>query len=74
MKCKDWDPDPLLALGLPLKEGDEVCRWWLGGKACRLYNRGPCETEGKQSLPEQVQCPGLDNDKVLIPEKYVAEK
>ena len=66
MKCNDWDPDPLLALGLPLHEYDEICRWWLGGKACRLHNHGACETEGRQSLPEQAQSLEFDSGKVLI--------
>ena len=72
MKCNNWTPEP--NIGLPLQEGEKVCRWWLGGTACRLHIRRPCETEGRQSLPEQVKCHELDSGKVLIPEEYGAEK
>ncbi len=35
--------------GLGLEHGvQEVWRHWLGGVACRLWNMGPCPTEGRR--------------------------
>jgi len=35
--------------GLALEHGvEEVCRHWLGGVACRLWNMGPCPTDGRR--------------------------
>ena len=42
----------LIYPGLSLKHGvEEVCRHWLGGVACRLWNMGPCPTEGRRLAP-----------------------
>ena len=49
-ECPYWVADTsLIYPGLSLKHGvQEVCRHWLGGVACRLWNMGPCPTEGRR--------------------------
>jgi len=39
----------LIYPGLALEYGvQEVCRHWAWGTACRLWNMGPCRTEGRR--------------------------
>jgi len=49
-ECPYFAPDTsLIYPGLALKHGvEEVCKFWLGGVACRLWNMGPCPTEGRR--------------------------